>query len=187
MISVDGHHSPGKSRISRNLGAACVMVPSTMRCGINSTWSIAVPMRALTISFCSQLLPSPWELSRKCLESLAKRTIRIEAMWWTWMLTRCGRPIARNFSACFHPWSGRRQINYGLHFVIQPKPAAMHRSAQSFAVKSGNPIELNMQWSICKTNDGIEKENALWNFERKILMAIIGRKPKNAMNMTLFL
>lgn len=148
MISVDGHHSPGKSRISRNLGAACVMVPSTMRCGINSTWSIAGPTRALTISFCSQLLPSPWELSRKCLESLATRTIRIEAMWWTWMLTRCGRPIARNFSACFHPWSGRRQINYGLHFVIQPKPAAMHRSAQSFAVKSGNPIELNMQWSI---------------------------------------
>lgn len=74
-------NSPGKSHILGNHVAAYVMVSSTKRCGINSTLSIAIPMPALTIWFCSQLLPLPWELSRRCLESLAIQTTQIEVMW----------------------------------------------------------------------------------------------------------
>lgn len=144
------------------------MVSSTMRCSTNSKLSITVPMLALTISFYSQLLPLPWELSRKCLESLAIRTIQIEVMWWTWMLIKYGQPIVGNFSVYFHQVMVHRQINYDLHFVIQPKPAAMHRSAQNFGVKSGSPIELNMQRSVNKQIEWIERENECLNLKRKL-------------------
>lgn len=149
--------APGKSRISGNRVAACVTVSSTRRCSTNSTLSIATPMLTLTIWFYSQWLPLPWELSRKCLESLAARTIQIEVMWWTWTPTKCGRPTVGNSSAYFRPATEHRQINYGPRSAIRPIPATGHRSMHSYAAKSGNPKGLSMQWSV----RGIAKEKPI--------------------------
>lgn len=90
--------------------------------------------------------------SKYCLPGA--QTIRSATMWWTWMPTECGQPIAWNSLAYFRRAMVRRQSSYDLRHAIQPTPTTVHRSMPNFLAGNANPIISSTRLSIMK----IEKD-----------------------------